>query len=232
MNEKQRRQIVWEAARLLHTHQEEDVERAKMRVARQICHGPLRRGELPTNREIREELQRMLVADDESPHPAATVAATDLDRYHYFAILLRPLEEVKQDPARHPEGDVLYHSLQVFELARDRLPYDEEFLLAALLHDVGKAIDRRNHVAAGLQALVGFISPRTAWLIEHHSEANQLRQGTIGARLRRRLEADENFDELMLLSECDREGRCQGVDVPEVEEALEYIRGLADEHGE
>ena len=41
----------------------------------------------------------------------------------------------------HPEGDVLYHSLQVFELARDELPYDEEFLLAALLHDVGKAID-------------------------------------------------------------------------------------------
>ena len=40
-----------------------------------------------------------------------------------------------------PEGDALYHSLQVFALASDRLPYDEEFLTAALLHDVGKAIN-------------------------------------------------------------------------------------------
>ena len=66
---------------------------------------------------------------------------------------------------------MLYHSLQVFELAREELPYDEEFLLAALLHDVGKAIDPREHVAAALEALEGFITPRTAWLIEHHDEA-------------------------------------------------------------
>ena len=58
-----------------------------------------------------------------------------------------------QPPKTHPEGDVLYHSLQVFELARQALPYDEDFLLAALLHDVGKAIDRREHVAAALEAL-------------------------------------------------------------------------------
>ena len=57
---------------------------------------------------------------------------------------------------------MLYHSLQVFELAREALPYDEEFLLAALLHDVGKAIDARDHVAAGLEALDGHITPRRA----------------------------------------------------------------------
>ena len=76
---------------------------------------------------------------------------------------------------------MLYHSLQVFELAREELPYDEEFLLAALLHDVGKAIDRREHMAAGLEALDGFITPRTAWLIEHHMDAHALRDGTLGA---------------------------------------------------
>ena len=62
---------------------------------------------------------------------------------------------VKGSPEYHPEGDVLYHSLQVFELARDRRPYDEEFLLAALLHDVGKGLDRADHVEAGLEALDG-----------------------------------------------------------------------------
>ena len=67
-------------------------------------------------------------------------------------MLLLPLETVKQNPAYHPEGDALYHSLQVFDLARDALPYDEEFQLAALLHDVGKAIDPRDHVAAGARS--------------------------------------------------------------------------------
>jgi hypothetical protein len=75
-----------------------------------------------------------------------------VDRFQVFEALLLPLENVKQSPKYHPEGDVLYHSLQVFDLARDELPYDEEFLLAALLHDVGKGIDRSDHTAAGLEA--------------------------------------------------------------------------------
>jgi HD superfamily phosphodiesterase len=63
---------------------------------------------------------------------------------------------VKQNPVYHPEGDALYHSLQVFELARQQVPWDEEFLLAALLHDVGKAIDPADHVAAGDRGIGGF----------------------------------------------------------------------------
>ena len=65
------------------------------------------------------------------------------DPYPVYRMLLLPLENVSGSPVYHPEGDVLYHSLQVFEQARDRRPYDEEFLLAALLHDVGKGLDRR-----------------------------------------------------------------------------------------
>src|SRR5262245_45926720 len=68
------------------------------------------------------------------------------DPYPIYRLLLLPLESVKQAPRRHPEGDVLYHSLQVFELARDCRPYDEEFMLAALLHDIGKGLDPANHV--------------------------------------------------------------------------------------
>jgi predicted HD phosphohydrolase len=147
--------------------------------------------------------------------------------------LLLPLEHVLQPPEEHPEGDVLYHSLQVFELARHGLPYDEEFLAAALLHDVGKAIDRRDHVAAGLEALDGFITPRTAWLIEHHVEGLLWGQpGAIGARTRRRLESAENFDELMLLADCDRQGRAVGARTCEANEAIDYLRRLAEECGE
>jgi len=155
-----------------------------------------------------------------------------VDRFQIYEMLLLPLERVKESPRYHPEGDALYHSLQVFELARDELPYDEEFLLAALLHDVGKAIDPKEHIAAGLEALDGFITPRTAWFIEHHIEAHGLVDGTLGARARHRLEASEDFEELKLLSRCDQAGRARGVAVADVYEALEFLRDLARTCGE
>lgn len=154
------------------------------------------------------------------------------DRFEVYRMLLAPLEHVRQSPKRHPEGDALFHSLQVFELARGHLPYDEEFLLAALLHDVGKGIDRGDHIRAALAALGEAITPRTAWLIEHHADATALREGKLGARSRRRLEARESFEELMLLSRCDREGRRRGVEVPELEDAIDYLRELAELCGE
>ena len=149
-----------------------------------------------------------------------------IDRFTLFRMLLEPLEGVKQSPKYHPEGDALYHSLQVFELARDERPYDEEFLLAALLHDVGKAIDPSDHVGAALEALEGSISERTAWLIEHHMDAQAYRDGTLGHRARIRLQASEWFDDLLLLHELDRRGRVRGAFVCELDEALDYIRGM------
>lgn len=155
-----------------------------------------------------------------------------VDRFQVYEALLLPLENVKQSRKYHPEGDALYHSLQVFDLARDELPYDEEFLLAALLHDVGKAIDPEQHTAATLEALEGFITARTAWLIEHHMTAQQLLDGTLGARARRRLQQNESYDELVLLARCDRLGRQAGVEAPELDEALDYLRELAETFGE
>ncbi len=175
------------------------------------------------------ELEQLLEQEypDEPLDQIVLEAENRLDRFQVYESLLLPLEQVRESPKHHPEGDVLYHSLQVFELARDELPHDEEFLLAALLHDVGKAIDRREHTAAGLEALDGFITERTAWLIEHHMEGHLLLEGKLGARARRRLEASADFDELRLLAECDDAGRQRGVEVPEVEEALDYLRELA-----
>jgi HD domain len=148
----------------------------------------------------------------------------------HYAELLRPLAGVRQDAERHPEGDALYHSLQVFELACDAAAYDEELLTAALLHDVGKAIDRRDHVAAGLKALEGLVTRRTAWLMENLSLAKDLAAGTLGARARRRLESSEDFEELVLLAECDRRGRVRGARVRDLEDALDHLRELHRGH--
>ena len=149
-----------------------------------------------------------------------------IDPFQLFYSLLLPLENVKQNPQYHPEGDALYHSLQVYDLACDANPWDEEFLLAALLHDVGKGIDPYDHVGAGVDAICEFVTDRTLWLVEHHMLAHKLHDKTIGARKRKRLQENENFDDLVLLGRCDREGRKQGVQTTELEDALEYIRTI------
>ena len=174
------------------------------------------------------ELEAQLVAEYPGLEleDAVEEIGNQIDVFQYFEALLLPLENVKQHPRYHPEGEALYHSLQVFDLACDELPYDQEFLCAALLHDVGKAIDSHNHVEAGLEALQGFITERTAWLIAHHMDAHRILEGTLGQRAKRRLEKSESYDELLLLGTCDRDGREPGVQATELEAALDYLREL------
>jgi hypothetical protein len=179
------------------------------------------------------ELETLLSREYPNLNLEAAVAdsAERVDRFQVYQSLLLPLENVKQNLKYHPEGDALYHSLQVFDHARDAFAYDEEFLLAALLHDVGKAIDPHDHVAAGLEALDGFITERTKWFIEHHMDAQQDLDGTLGARARRRLKESPDYDELLTLARCDRAGRQRGAQVPELEEALDYLREIAETFG-
>jgi predicted HD phosphohydrolase len=363
---KLRRQIAWEAARLMYARQESEYYRAKMKAARRICQGWVKPADLPSNREIRDEIQSLarlhegqrqrenlyemrieslrvmkllgrfrprligsvltghirqgsdidihlfsdsvsavcLALDDEGmlydierkrvrkegveriythlhvrdrfpleltvyaadqahqvtkssvtgkPMERASIAELEqllereypdqdiaeavldaeqqIDRFQLFESLLLPLENVQQSKKYHPEGDALYHSLQVFDLAKDELPYDQEFLEAALLHDIGKAIDPADHVPAALVALGEFITPRTAWLIEHHMHGQMLLDGALGARARRRLQRNESYEELVLLAECDRDGRQVGVMTSDVDEALDYLRDLEQTFG-
>jgi len=178
--------------------------------------------------ELRQFLQREYIGIDLDAELAQLQLG--VDRFRIFEALLLPLENVKQDLRYHPEGDALYHSLQVFDHARDQLAYDEEFLLSALLHDVGKAIDCRDHVAAGLEALEGLITERTTWLIAHHMEAHALLDRTISRRAHRRLRESPYYDELLLLGECDQAGRVPGAEAPELDEALDYLRQIAAEY--
>ncbi len=250
-----RRQIATEAARRLLSAQggdwalneaaEADYYNAKRKAAAVLGH-TVRPGDLPSDSEIRVQILKLLrdgEADielsDTEPEPGAEDLphiSEHLDRFAIYKMRLEPLEQVKQDPRLHPEGDALYHSLQVFELARELRPYDEEFLLAALLHDVGKAIDPRDHVSAALSALRGTLTARTAWLIEHHMDLLARSGRTLSPRERREIEESEYHDDLVLLREVDTEGRAVGATVGTIDEALDYLRGLEGEtylnHGE
>ena len=81
---------------------------------------------------------------------------------------------------------------------------------------------------AGLAALGDSITERTAWLIAHHPQAAQLREGTLGvlepAAGSRRPRASRNS---CCLCDCDRRGRQRGMPVPDVDDALDYVRDVA-----
>lgn len=80
---------------------------------------------------------------------------------------LEALEGVSQDPRWHPEGDALFHSLQVFEAALAQTS-DPELLAAALLHDIGKAHAGADHDEVGASMLEGWMPRRVCWLVAHH----------------------------------------------------------------
>jgi hypothetical protein len=216
---------------------------AKRKAAAVLGHR-IRPGDLPSDDEVREQLVslwRDSVSGAEVPDPAADAEGAEpdpgpvaslaehLDRFAIYRMRLEPLEAVKQNPKYHPEGDALYHSLQVFQLAREVRPYDEEFLLAALLHDVGKAIDPQDHVGAGVEALRGAVTDRTLWLIEHHMDLLADRDRPLSPRRRRELESSESFEDLELLRDLDEAGRSPGQAVESLDEVLAYLKGLEQE---
>lgn len=218
-----------------------DLYTAKRKAAAVLGHR-VRPGDLPSDDEVREQLVALWRGASAEIGPDAAVDADDvdegsgvvemadhLDRFAIYKMRLEPLETVKQNPRSHPEGDALYHSLQVFERARDLRPYDEEFLLAALLHDVGKAIDAQDHVRSGVDALRGAVTERTLWLIEHHMDLLELRERRLSARVRREIEGSEYFEDLELLRSVDDAGRVPGERVESLDEALDYVRGLESE---
>lgn len=221
---------------------EQDYYAAKRKAAAVLGHR-IRPGDLPSDDEVRDQfvaLQKERATTDEDdadedspPEPDADLPVPALsetiDRFALYRLRLAPLEAVKQDAATHPEGDALYHSLQVFHLAREARPYDEEFLLAALLHDVGKAMGTKDHAAAAVDALRGAVTDRTLWLIARHMDVTPDRYKKLGAKQRREIDESEYADDLKLLRECDDAGRATGVAVESMEEALDYIKGLEGE---
>ena len=56
--------------------------------------------------------------------------------------------------------------------------------------------------------------------------AQQMLDGALGIRARRRLRESESYEELLLLAQCDRQGRTPGVEAPELDDALSYLRSL------
>jgi hypothetical protein len=212
-----RRRIAHQAARSVAAGS--DTKRAVFRAARRGARGWVPEGELPNAAQVRAEVHRGI-------DPSGSLRHLGGDRFDRIAALVAVLETVRQDPDRHPEGDVLEHSLQVFDLVHQERPFDEELLTAALVHDVGLAIDRQAAPSAASAALGDLVTPRTHWLIDSLEAARDHAAGRLGVRARRRLEAHPDFHDALLLAEADRRGRVRGCAAPSLEQAIAILRDL------
>jgi len=217
-SDKLRQRIAEEAARMV--AKGGDATKSRFRAARRVARGWVPEEQLPSHDQIRREVSR-------GSDPAGGLTHLVGDRFDRIAELVRVLENVKQDPVKHPEGDVLEHTLQVFDRVHDERPFDEELLTAALVHDVGRAIDRVNPVSSGVSAVADLITERTRWLIESLEDATAHCNRTLGARARQRLESHPDFLDVLLLAECDRKACIRGYDAPSLDEAIAILRGLA-----
>jgi putative nucleotidyltransferase with HDIG domain len=145
--------------------------------------------------------------------------------------LLSALDGVQQSPRFHPEGDALFHSLQVYELARSATA-DRALWAAALLHDVGKAVNSADHARIGAELLDGTVSPRIVWLVRHHPDLLEA-----PARTKRRLRGTAALHDLQRVRAWDVGGRKPYAAGPHLEAALETLLApgfetLTAQHGE
>lgn len=220
--DKLRLRIAAEAGKML-AERGGDARRAGFRAARRVGRGWVPPQHLPDPGEIRRETDRALVEGSDASSAGPGLPG---DRFDRIAELVRVLGAVKRDPMKYPEGDALEHSLQVFARVAEECPWDEELLTAALVHDIGLAIDRSAAVPAALRELDDLVTDRTRWLVEMLPAATALHAGTLGARARHRLEAHPDSESLRLLESADRRGHVRGGEAPTLEEAMSILRGL------
>ena len=133
--------------------------------------------------------------------------------------LLVSLDGVEQSPRYHPERDALFHSLQVFDLARSASE-DRVLWAAALFHDVGKAIDGALHDEVGADLLEDLFCPRVVWLVRHHLDLLKS-----PGRTRRRLRGTSQLKDLERLRRFDLGGRDPRARVLSPESAFDLLFG-------
>lgn len=105
---------------------------------------------------------------DESDSEQWEVILAESDRYMRHTpdrvmAWLRQLEHVTCGFA----VDQLVHVTQTATRAR-RSGADEELVVAALCHDVGKVVDVTNHPAVAAALLQPYVRPEVTWVVLHH----------------------------------------------------------------
>ena len=145
--------------------------------------------------------------------------------------VLHALKGIEQQKEYHPEGDALKHTFQVFRWAI-RESVDLDLILAALLHDVGKATYSNHHERDGVKMIEGFSSCKTVWLVKNHMRVWTYIKGEMQG-LKKCLELANHcwFPELIQLARWDAKGRNPRVTWHYPDEVImDILNRIAKEH--
>lgn len=225
-NARIRAAIVQEAARLLRDGQERSAAAAKHRAARSLYRSFVPPDAFPRDTEVAAaatQLETRTPTDVE-----VTEDNPDAPDWASIAALLRPLERIDLPERSHAGCNALDHSLRTYLLTRDALPYDDDAQLAALLSNVGWAIDPRDAHEATLANAAEVSTVRTLEILTHLPDALERLNGTLGSRARARLNAIEDADEVAILAESYRAAKQVGRPLLTIDEAIHRIRTLAE----
>jgi hypothetical protein len=136
---------------------------------------------------------------------------------HYLLDLLLDLEHIEQNPIYHPEGNALFHSLQVFQLSL-RFSNEPDVWAASLFHDVGKAVDGPRHAQVGADMISEIFNENICWLIRHHLDLLMHPQKT-----NRQFKNTQKLFQLKLLRDFDLKGRDPYCEVCQPEFAVDHL---------
>jgi len=128
--------------------------------------------------------------------------------------MIEALREVKQGSHHHPEVNALNHTLQVFSLAVKEEDCDLDLILAALLHDVGKAKEILHHDTIGAEMIRGYVTDKVVWLVENHLRIIYYLEGKMKKKSKcRELAGHRWFPKLVMLRRWDILGRKPGLEI-------------------
>ena len=171
----------------------------------------------------------IMLRELELPHNAMTA-----DR------LLRELERQGEETLPGYRITRLGHALQTATRAwRDGA--DRDWIVCALLHDIGDGLAPQNHDRFAAEIVRPFVREECTWVVEHHGAFQMAERTDHGAGLHRhagredheRLDRDASGD-LRVVREMHRLGRLQGDAVgqrPGPHTPLEHALGLGELHG-
>lgn len=177
-------------------------------------------------KKIFDELLAHLTTDDAPSVYMNQISKKDIFKEYPFSMLSR-LKEVDQSPKHHPEGNVWNHTMLVIDVAarkkkKSRDP--EAFMLAALLHDIGKAETTRsskgritayNHEREGAKLAEEFLKEfieddtiiqHVVALVRWHMQILFVIKSMQFADIES-MQKEIDIEEIALLGYCDRMGR-------------------------
>ncbi|MBN7774192.1 HDIG domain-containing metalloprotein [Clostridium aminobutyricum] len=194
-----------------------------------------------TNDELFTSINEHLLGDEKPSIYLNKICKTPEFKVYPFNMLLA-LQDSKQSPKHHPEGNVWNHTMLVVDEAANRKYQSKDaevFMWAALLHDIGKPpttkvrkgrITSYNHDTFGAKLADEFLSsldaPKdfidsTCALVRFHMHVlyviNNLPFGNV-----QKLKQCTDVHELALLGLCDRLGRT-GSSISEEEKNIQLF---------